>query len=361
MAGEFDDLVPQQSEFQDLVPQKAPPSAAPAQEPGWLDPGSTSGSYARGFANTASLGIGKWVNGIVDAAGVVKDTGSTNGFWDNVKASVEGEKANNAAAFAAHPLAYMAGGAAAIVPAAGATAPSALGGITLGTMGGAISGASEHTNAADAEKGAAIGAGTGLLLSGAGAALSKGTQAIGEGSATGLLQSTYKAARKGDSDAVDSLRSTFGISNETSDHTVLGFAKRRISELQGNSTDPAASQTAGYALSDIASNLAPSRMDVAKAAIPSMTNAGIGAGVGAALSGGNPIAAAGGALVPSVIGAGLKLGQREAMQYAGSPATRNTVNALTPAASAPMGGAIQPSNDTRTGLQKYTDQFWSNF
>lgn len=156
----------------------------PAPTPPSTPQTSTAEAAGRGFANSASFGLGKWVNGMVGAAlnkfgnetsdndpvlsAIQASTPKTGqGFWADVTGSVEGQRAANEIAAKDHPVAYVAGAVAPAViggvgTATGKVASGALSGlgaqIGVGAGSGAVSGASEATNLKDAAKEGALGA-----------------------------------------------------------------------------------------------------------------------------------------------------------------------------------------------------------
>jgi hypothetical protein len=283
----YDDLPDAQGGYDDL------PDAAPAQ------PAISGGEAAlRGFANSASLGLGKWANALASETGIPQAAaeligGSTEpgknrlesawdqlnpnahsgkSFWGDITASVEGEKAMNAAAFNQHPGYYMAG---ALAPAAVSAGAALKGAVTLpatltsqvgvGAGVGAVSGASEGTNLKSAAAGATVGAGLGVggtllangLATGGQALLaSKGSQylintvqglvktARGEGAEADAAMAQLKTVfKKGTS--LDDIESTLKQANDIGD--TANEVGQSLQRVQPGSDMAAVQKVAGLA------------------------------------------------------------------------------------------------------------------
>lgn len=213
----------------------ATPAAAPAQDPGFLMPGSTSDALVRGFSNGATLGLGNKIQAGIRS--LVPGNPSYAQLRD------EGDTANTDAS-TNHAGAYM--GANILGGAPAALAAGTGGALAQAGKFAALGAAQGAGQTADSTGGVAanmgIGAGTGAVLSGlgsgVGALIGKATQVVKDKLVTGPLademKELIKSAKNGDPDALTALQQRMPGTNAS---TQFGIADKTASDL-ANGTNP---------------------------------------------------------------------------------------------------------------------------
>lgn len=391
---------------------ESPASAAPTPPVNSVTPSpqvSAAEAGGRGFANSASFGLGKWVNGIVGASlnrvdsnqgdivsSITSSTPNTGaGFWADVTNSVEGQKAANAVAMSDHPVAYIAGALAPAAVGAGAVASgkAALTGLST-TFGGQVAtgaaigaegGAAESTTGKQLVQNTATGAALGGTLGAAGAAIPAGISALlksqGTKATVGALDDVIATA-KGGSDtakaaAVQRLKDMISDVNPriktASDADVIQHAqtlRHTIASPQDVFVDPKsveaqAEQTSARAAAN--AHVAPSAGKFASdmlASSPVAAGLALGSHVGGVP--GAVIGTAGAMMGAKGTGQLIKdTGQYAAMHYAGSPAAQNFMSngrTLSPLALGSLSGDVAGNNQIGMSgmLGNYISNYWSN-
>lgn len=377
-------------------------------------------SAGRGFANSASFGLGKWINGILGAAqnqeqrtGTTPPAGSAftegaqttasqspaqtfggtdstgKGFWDDVLGSVEQQKADNAAAFKANPGSYVAGALAPAAITAGAgfakvatTAglPTTLAGqVGLGARVGAGTALTESTTKdqaiANATVGAALGAVSTVIGAGTVAGLAKLANSAGASAIKSTLNGLVGKAAAGDQDAIDKLSMAGfggnGISNRQIVKSATQFSKYLENPIQANEPDffVGGSEGSQIVKQQVASELAPSTgriLGEGAQAVGQGAAAGyVGSKIGEAIPGiGSLIGGGGGALYGAkgpALAAARDLGTKAAMNFNASPAAQDFAQTLQ-RGSPLAGGSIVGQSSGPLGLSgilgQYIDQQW---
>ena len=240
------------------VVEKAQPSSEdldPLGRPYVIPPVSKTESVVRGFAETASLGTGKWVNALV-----------REGFnWSNILDSVEGQKKANSEAFTTNPGSYIAGGVAGAVGQGAALLKSGVGfagQVAQGAGLGAISGLTNSTTAQQA----VVNTLTGSVLGGAGTALigggskllGMGLDKLGKSTVVSYLKDLTKTARGVGAEADQAVKTLKGhllelgtVSNNAKRSTILKEAEMATKQLtikpSEHFTGPATPQDLAFA------------------------------------------------------------------------------------------------------------------
>lgn len=356
---------------------------------------STAEAVGRGFANSASLGLGKWVNGVREAIqypsyGQNPLTEGAGQFWADVTKSVEGQKAANAAAMSAHPVAYTAGAAApAIIGGIGAATKTAAfgalpttipGQIALGAGTGAVSGAAEETTPGKAAAGALIGANVGGVLSAVPAVATSLMTKFGTTGALNAIEKSVNDAKSSNgitsSKAFEKLSELTGSEIPTTDAQRADVLAQAQSVHQVISKSPSifvnpesveAAQFSKMRVPQAVRSMAPSGMQMATdVAMTSPVAAGLAYGAHAGLTTplGMGTAALGALTGAKGTGALMKdVSQWGAMKYAGSPAAQKFMNTASPLAGGSAGSTVGSSGG-QMGLSgilgNYIDQTWAN-
>ncbi len=192
---------------------------------------STGEAFGRGFANNASFGLGKVVNGIVGAAinkwddnpgdvvsSIASSTPKTGqGFWADVGASIKGQREANQAAYDQHKLAYGAGAVIGAAPSILATggAQTATRATLTGAGLGAVEGGADSSNLKELGTNASIGALAGGALSGLGTLAGNAVKQYGIKAAQQIISDTLDASRSANpviaKAALDKLGTAVGI------------------------------------------------------------------------------------------------------------------------------------------------------
>lgn len=349
----------------------------------------------RGFANSASFGLGKWVNGIVGAtlnrvddpktqgdvvSSITSSTPMTGGgFWADVTNSVEGQKAANAVAMSQHPVAYIAGAVAPAIVGGGALATgkavlgalptTVLGNAALGSGVGAASGAAESTTGKQLVSNTTTGAVVGGALSGLTSGVSTLVTKLGTSGATKLLDEAISNARSEDDSVSQAglakLRSLFGTEGGNPNERELMEAAERTRDAITKSVPVDKTVSTGQT-GEVVKKLAPSAGDLGKDLVSTAVQATPGAMAGHLLSGGGFGSTAMGGLLTSIAGGSAKkmagdISNFGAMRFAASP-TAQAAGDISPLAVGNASGGVGPLNG-QFGLSgmlgNYIDSIWA--
>jgi hypothetical protein len=390
------------STFQaDATTPDTPGSFVQDQAPGAFEKGSTTEAAGRGLANSSTLGVGKWVNGMVDASGIFpwSPRDPNKGFWDNVKDSVEGEKAANIAAFSAHPIAYIAGSATGGLASGGATGGLKAGAQLAALAGeGAVQGASETTtNLGDLTANAAKGASINTVVGSVGAGVSK----VASKAATRYAGNLATEMNAGEAAAAENVpfwqnnapgnpkvaptgswtaKEVLRVNNLEGEPSML---QKAWSAVTGGGQSVPMMPSTGIAAGDAAKKLGTTALAAAVPVVGAVgggwtggqiadlvgANHNTGVEIGAGLGGAGAAGFKSSLMKQGISGAADVVGAN-AMNYPTTTprimgaGTAGAGGIVTPNAIAATPGApnsFVPQNDTRSPLKKYTDQFWSNF
>lgn len=228
--------------------------AKPQEDPGWFQPGSTSDAITRGGANGATLGLGKYVNAAVKASplsGVadavfegISPSDPKQSRWEAIKSaltapsenfsdSVNAEKAANANAADAHPVAYGASQLAGSLPSAlmagGGSLPAMLAKqAAVGATQGAANDTSGHPLTA-AAVGGTLGAVTGGVGRGVAGAVNAGAKAVGRKLETDAIDNAANDTLLSDAEDVATKRAA-----NTPWQAMLEGAKQQIQQRASN-------------------------------------------------------------------------------------------------------------------------------